>query len=63
MIRKGSEYIRYWLDFAMSKVREIQRILETYKTALMLHLDQCATKGFNIGIQSKLERYLLIPSN
>lgn len=46
-----------------SKVREIQRILETYKTTLMLHLGQSAMKGINIGTQLKPDEFCHIPAS
>ena len=46
-----------------SKVREIQRILETYKTTLMLHLGQSAMKGINIGTQLKPDKFCQIPAS
>ena len=46
-----------------SKVREIQRILETYKTTLMMHLGQSAKKGINLRTEPRPSELCYIPSN
>ena len=46
-----------------SKVREIQRILETYKTTLMMHLGQSTNKGISFKTKLKPQELCHMPSN